>query len=635
MGFGDRLRIAAARIIGGESLSARPSPRPHNSLSVNAVHQMANTIRESGGFSQPAWGAEISTVGAYSREGYTSRTFDVPIIPFKAQVMAMATDEDVQLAMNHLASQVTGGAHYWKAEYDTVQDKLTQFSRDIDFDWLDNIVVKEMLGYGNTVIKPRLGINQVRNRDDLMCIPISSFVRVWWDRQRRPYKYEFRGAEYQGYHNPEDIIHLKWNPVNASAFGTGFITSLVAERDFEEVTPTGTVSKKLPSLLDRKYSTMMTMHITERRYIPHNVYVAQTGSADERSALAADLADLQAGEDFVVGNKVEVQELGSSQRAFNPTQFTDLTQGAIFKALNDFRGKQASESSHQYANAKTSAVLDEIGLASFPLSVTNQLNEKLFQPWYEQTGGAYDPTYDSAGIISVPWKEANPQLNFGSIQKKDIPPEQVVALLNIGTTTGAVQDPIEIRQILEDAGLPLRKDYTDQLSQQYNPDPTQVLPPNFDTIAADQSGRPMDNAGYESFSTSYNPEPILSMDATYGAANPWADPQPSDPRINFTVRTDTSLPNKIAKSSPKMLSNIKDKKMPKIDGLTIDDVNAFLAAGVKETQGEANDALKAWAKNDAKIQEAKIAKLDADTQVRESLLKIIKKLIGDTNADNI
>lgn len=578
MGFGDRLRIAAARIIGGESHSNKSSSRPHNSLSINAIHQGLNTMRESGGFSQPAWGAEISTVGAYSREGYTSRTFDLPIIPFKSQVMAMATDEDVQLAMNHLASQVTGGEHYWKSEYETVQDKLTQFSRDIDFDWLDNIMIKELLGYGNTVIKPRLGIRNIRNRDDILCIPISSFVRIWWDRQRKPYKYEFRGAEYQGYHNPEDIIHLVWNPVNASAFGTGFITSLVAERDFEEVTPTGTVSKKLPSLLDRKYSTMLTMHITERRYIPHNVYVAQTGSADERAQLASDLADLQVGEDFVVGNKVEVQELGSMQRAFNPTQFTDLTQGAIFKALNDFRGKQASESSHQYANAKTSAVLDEIGLASFPLTVTNQLNEKLFQPWYESTGGSVDPNYDGAGLVSVPWKEANPQLNFGRVQKKDIPPEQLVALLNIGMQAGALPDPIEIREILEDAGLPLRKEYTNSLAQQYNPDPSTVLPPNFDTMSADQSARPMDSQGYESFSTSYNPEPILSMDATYGAANPNVDPQPSDPRINFTVKTDKSLPSKIAKSSPKMLSKIKDKKMPDIDGLTIDDVNAWLAA---------------------------------------------------------
>ncbi len=59
------------------------------------------------GLSQPVWGPEISTVGAYSREGYTSRSFDTPEIPFRIQAGALARDEDVQLAINDLSSKIT------------------------------------------------------------------------------------------------------------------------------------------------------------------------------------------------------------------------------------------------------------------------------------------------------------------------------------------------------------------------------------------------------------------------------------------------------------------------------------------------------------------------------------------------
>jgi len=77
-------------------------PRPIGSVkSVNL--QSLKTYMSMGeampGLSQPTWGPEISTVGAYSREGYTSRTFDTPAIPFKQQAFALQVDEDAQLAI--------------------------------------------------------------------------------------------------------------------------------------------------------------------------------------------------------------------------------------------------------------------------------------------------------------------------------------------------------------------------------------------------------------------------------------------------------------------------------------------------------------------------------------------------------
>ena len=476
-------------------------------------------------FSQPVWGPEIATLGAYAREGYTSKTFDVPFIPFSTQKMALQVDEDVQLAINDLASRVTGSEHYWKAIDDQVAQYMSDFSHDIHFDILDTELVKEVLWYGNSVYKPRLGVQYIRNMDDLMHIPISSFTRIWWDRQRIPYKYEFRGPEYQGYHNPSDIIHIKWNPVNASAFGTGFGVSMTSPRAFSQITPGGPVDCLLPSILDRKYSTQLTMHITERRYIPHNVYVMPSSSADERAAARADLVNLTPGEDIVVGTQTEVQELGSMQRAFNPAQWAELTVAPILKAMNDFRGKNSGESGHQYANAKTAALLDEIGLASFPAAVITQLVEFLFEPWYDNHP-LYSMNY-GGGLVSMPWKECKYELNFGRVEKKDLPPEILIQFLDFGLRSGALNDPVEIRDIMEDAGLGLRKENTAMMNSMYHD--TNVMPPsfgqqnNFSTYGADHAPRPQDSPQYNDHD---NPTPRFPSKI---------DQQPSDPRLNFSV----------------------------------------------------------------------------------------------------
>lgn len=445
--------------------STYSSIRDNSSPSLD-VHAMKMSFSEASMFSQPVWGPDISSgAGAHSREGYASKPFDTPAIPMSTQKIALQTDEDVQLAVNHLSSKISGGSHYWSSMNEGLTEYMSAFTKDLNFDTFDTTLLKETLWYGNSVWKPRMGIREVRRADDLMHIPISSFVRIWWDRQRIPYRYEFRGSEYQGYHFPDEILHFMWNPVNASVFGTGFGVAMTSPRDFEQVSPNGPVAQRLPSLLDRKYSTQHTMQITERRYIPHNVYVAEGAETDERRALQADVGTLKPGEDFVVGTSVKVQELGSSQRAFDPTQFSDLTMGAIMKAMNDFRGKQAGESNHSYANAESSALLDEIGLASFPLAMTTQLIDKIFKPWYE-ANPYYDPMF-GGGLVPVPFDEAKFDLKFGRVEKTDIPIEHQIKLIELAISSGVVQDPVEMRKLFEDAGLGLTKEQTDALQQQY------------------------------------------------------------------------------------------------------------------------------------------------------------------------
>jgi hypothetical protein len=432
MGYASRLRNGIAKIISdNSSVSLHPA---RNKYDLNRIKDTISSgvLSEMvpGGLSQPVWGPEISTVGAYSREGYTSRTFDLPAIPFRTQVEALQSDEDVQLAINDLSAKITGGAHYIKGANQEFIDYMEKFSKNLEFDTFDTILVKELLWYGNSVWKPRMGIANVRNADDLMHIPISSFVRIWWDRQRIPYKYEFRGAEYQGYHNPGEIIHFKWNPVDASVFGTGFGVSVLSPREFTmPLAAQEEVDVQLPSMLNRKYATQFTMQMAEQRYITRNVWIADGASADQRAALQSSVENAQIGQDVVSGTNVEVKELGSQGRNFNAEQFADITQGPLFKALNDFRGKQAGESTHSYANAERAAILDEVGLTSFPISIRRQLEDKLFKPWYE-ANPMYTIQYMN-GMMAYPWEESKFDVKFGQVDKKDIAVADMIKLIEL------------------------------------------------------------------------------------------------------------------------------------------------------------------------------------------------------------
>lgn len=467
MGFKNRLANGLKKL--GIAENAR-TPYEKRVPSVNLSHlklSMDNMSEMLPGFSQPVWGPEISTVGAYSREGYTSRTFDQPAIPFSIQKTGLQQDEDTQLAINHLSSQVTGGAHYVKAEQSFVAEYFERFTQDLHFDTFDTIVAKELLWYGNSVWKPRMGIANVRNYHDLMHIPISSFKRIWWDRQRIPYKYEFRGAEYQGYHNPSEVIHFKWNPVDASAFGTGFAVSMTSPRIFSFPIGGGEFEdRELPSLLDRKYATQYTMQMAEQRYVSRNLFTVENGDETSRANLQTQVEGLDIGQDIVAGVKVTAQELGSQARNFNPEQFTDLTIGPIFKALNDFRGKQGSSESHQFANARSSAALDEIGLSAFPISLKEQMLEKLFLPWYNANPL---PNPMTGGLTSLSFQELKLQVEFGKVEKKDIPIQDQIKLLELYINSPLPKDPVVLNNLFEQAGLGITKDMDDQLEQMFDP----------------------------------------------------------------------------------------------------------------------------------------------------------------------
>lgn len=440
------------------------------SLSLHALKNYTSTpISEiSPGMAQPVWGPELATVGAYSREGYTSKSFDTPAIPFRAQALALQLDEDVSLVVNGVSSQVTGGEHYIQTSSQELTDYLERFSHDIDFDTFDTILIKELFWYGNSVWKPRMGIRNVRSFDDLMHIPISSFVRIWWDRQRQPYKYEFRGAEYQGYHNPGEIIHFNWNPIDASAFGTGFGVSLTSERVFNMIINGDKVKQvTLPSMLDRKYATEFIMQMATQRYVTRNVYSAPGSTEEQRNELQSFIEQLEIGEDLTAGVELKVQELGVNTRTFNPQEYIEAVASPIMKGLNNFTGKQGSESSHTYANAETAKEESQGGITAFTINIKTQLAKKLFKPWYE--ANPFTTVQYLNGLIPVDWNDVKFDLNFGALEKKDIPVEELIKLIDSYQNNPILmQNTKPLIEMYKMAGVPIDDDTAQNINNMYN-----------------------------------------------------------------------------------------------------------------------------------------------------------------------
>ena len=101
----------------------------------------------------------------------------------------------------------------------------------------------------------------------------------------------------------------------------------------------------LPSMLNRKYAIEFIMQMASQRYVTRNVYVAPGASEDERNQLQSFVEQLQIGQDLVAGTQLDVKELGTNTRTFNPQEFIETVSSPIMKALNDFSGKQGSETS--------------------------------------------------------------------------------------------------------------------------------------------------------------------------------------------------------------------------------------------------------------------------------------------------
>jgi len=240
-----------------------------------------------GDIGQPFW---FSNIGAnhFPREGFTYRPFDVPKITFHEQVKGYFDDEDARMGVDFLAAKSTGGDHYFKAKTNFLSKYVESWTKDINLNWLNWQIAKELLAYGNCFVRCRVPIWKAKKPEDFQILPIESMVRIWWTPDRRPLWYEFRGAEYNGYFRPGEIMHFVWNQTNGQIFGFGIMAQLTNRVTYLEDTPDGSIVKERESYLDIKHGLQNVSYKVMKRYLPRLVIDAEKSSLEEREAIRGD-----------------------------------------------------------------------------------------------------------------------------------------------------------------------------------------------------------------------------------------------------------------------------------------------------------------------------------------------------------
>lgn len=404
-----------------------------------------------GDIGQPFW---FSNIGGnhFPREGFTYRPYDLPVVPFKEQVKGYTDDEDAQMGVNFLAAKTTGGRHYFKAKTKFLGEYVETWTDKINLDYINWQVAKELLAYGNSYWILRVPVWEAKSVEDFLQVPIESAVRIWWTPDRRPLWYEFRGAEYNGYFRPSEIIHFHWNRLNGQVYGFGIMAQLTNRVSYLEDTPDGAIFKERESYLDIKHGLQNVSYKVMKRYLPRLIFGAPKAGEDVRDTIRSEMRVLHDSEDIIHGIPgLTVQEIGNTTRPIDPQVFMDMFQSSIFKAVQTSKGRIAGQSEGpSYANGEESAILDEIGLAQFPIQLKRQIQNNIVRPWYE-----FNRVIDKnlSPYVAVPWDAADFEMMFGKQTKKDLEPEQVAQWVQILQQAGQIS-PTELRKIAEYVGVP-------------------------------------------------------------------------------------------------------------------------------------------------------------------------------------
>jgi hypothetical protein len=93
--------------------------------------------------------------------------------------------------------------------------------------------------------------------------------------------------------------------------------------------------------------------------------------------------------------------------------------------------------------------------------------EKIFKPWYN-ANPLPDP--ETGGMTWKDWDSLKFEIEFGKVEKKDIPVQDQIKLLELYINSPLPKDPVVLNNLFIQAGLGITKDMDDQLEQMFSPE---------------------------------------------------------------------------------------------------------------------------------------------------------------------
>ena len=394
----------------------------------------------------PFW---FSNIGGnhFPREGFTYKPWDSPDIKFSTQLKGILNDGEIEDMLKNLASKAIGTGVTVKSKNKNITEMIEKQLYDINANYFGWLAVKEMIAFGMSFWKPRMPVMYCNSLEHYLHLPVSNLIRIWWTPDRIPIFYEFRGADYNGYFKPDELVTFTWNEINAQVIGTGIMPFLTRTVDFEEFTANGVRTHERSSLLDMKHSTQDTFFQTLKKYMPRFFLNLPDVTVETADQVAEDMANIDPTQDIITKLQgATIQELNSNGSSLDPKGYNELISGEIQKTVGTSKNQISSSSSSSRGSAVEQAKLEEdLTYSRLPEYFARQLAEKVIKPWYMANSYRGDDMYD--GMIHVPWHAADIRLSCGKEAVGKLEHEHERDWLEMLVLNGEME-PGELRKII-------------------------------------------------------------------------------------------------------------------------------------------------------------------------------------------
>ncbi|MBI2184223.1 MAG: hypothetical protein HYU39_04605 [Thaumarchaeota archaeon] len=270
----------------------------------------------------------LSIIEAKPRATTIQATYgEKPTVPFSTLRNWYLSDPSVKAAIDDMVAQAVGPGFYVTCS--TAQAKAKQivddFNAAANIDQWFQTVLPEVAYSGNSfTLKP----DDWTDPPDFVeqIIPLSTVERAKRRQEGGSVTSIITGIEGREVSYPvEDLIHLAWNIVDRSAFGTGLLSPLATSRFDSD-------GNQVPSLLQMKADAEHDGHRILKKYVPR--YLVNFEASDEafRSKILPMLERLRTGEDIATNVKMDFKELTVGSR-YDPSPLFDYVLNQVYIGL--------------------------------------------------------------------------------------------------------------------------------------------------------------------------------------------------------------------------------------------------------------------------------------------------------------
>ncbi|MCD6443650.1 phage portal protein [Candidatus Bathyarchaeota archaeon] len=320
------------------------------------------------------------------------------------------TDPVAHAAVDLYVELTVGGGYYTTAEDQRAKELVDGFAETVNMDELLREAVRNMLIYGDAYVE------KVYRKPDgrlvgLNLLP-SKTVRVERDRHGRVLRFVQRDGATSVSFKPEEILHLKHNPVGNSAYGTSMLTPVLG-------------------FLKAKRKAVENMEKILSRYAaPKVIWRAPNRNALQQ--LQAVLETLRPDEDIILTGEVDFKPLTVDPRA-RFEFFYEYLDRQVFEGLQAPLLSWLRNATE--ASARTMLETVERRVMGIQRYLKRKVEAEVFKPLVE-----------TEGLKEVP------RLNWGSPKSR----LEDVSLADVGgLVKSGILDPSEARRWLAKLGFPL------------------------------------------------------------------------------------------------------------------------------------------------------------------------------------